>query len=65
MIQNTARFIIVLMILNAYLHQMKLHNSGLCYYRGETEAVGHFLANVNVSYVRNMLSPVRLSSVCL
>jgi len=24
---------------------MKLHNSGLCDYCGETEAVGHFLIN--------------------
>jgi len=41
--QNIAHFIIVIMTSKRlYLHQMKLHNSGLCDYCGKTEAVGHY-----------------------
>ena len=37
--------IVIMTSLNAYLHQMKLHNSGLCDDCGETETVGYFLIN--------------------
>lgn len=40
--QNIAPFIIVIMTCKR-LHQIKLHNSGLCDICGETEAVGHVL----------------------
>ena len=44
--QNTAHVsLLSLWRVNVYVHQMKLHNSGLCDYCGETETAGHFLGD--------------------